>query len=102
MATSKGEGVDDARPAIAVLGSGSWGTALAVHLTRTGHRTVLWGRDAPQVAEMQRARCNLRYLPATTFPDALTVDGEAAVTVGAGPVATNAPGWRSIAPEAAA
>ena len=33
------------RPAVAVLGAGSWGTALAALIARHGHPTVLWGRD---------------------------------------------------------
>jgi glycerol-3-phosphate dehydrogenase (NAD(P)+) len=57
-----------------VLGAGSWGTALAVHLARTGHPTVLWGRDARQMAEFAAARCNTRYLSATPFPDSLRVE----------------------------
>src|SRR3546814_14561337 len=35
-----------ASSAVAVLGAGSWGTALAALIARHGHRTVLWGRDA--------------------------------------------------------
>jgi glycerol-3-phosphate dehydrogenase len=48
---------------MAVLGAGSWGTALAVHLARTGHPTVLWGRDPAQMAALAADRCNTRYLP---------------------------------------
>ena len=81
MTTSSAYGVGGARPAIAVLGSGSWGTALAVHLARTGHRTVLWGRNAPQVMEMQRERRNLRYLPATALPDSLAIDADLATAL---------------------
>jgi glycerol-3-phosphate dehydrogenase (NAD(P)+) len=65
-----------APPATAVLGAGSWGTALAVHLARTGHPTVLWGRDPQQLAEFAAARCNTRYLAATPFPDSLHVEAE--------------------------
>ena len=35
---------------VAVLGAGSWGTALAALIARHGHHTVLWGRDAASVA----------------------------------------------------
>ncbi len=35
---------------IAVLGAGSWGTALAVHLGRVGHEVRLWARDPGLVA----------------------------------------------------
>ena len=30
---------------MAVIGAGSWGTALAIQLARAGHQTHLWGRD---------------------------------------------------------
>jgi len=53
----------------AVLGAGSWGTALAVHLGRVGRDVALWGRDATLVAELTAARANLTYLPAVPFPD---------------------------------
>jgi glycerol-3-phosphate dehydrogenase (NAD(P)+) len=58
---------------IAVLGAGSWGTALAIQFARSGHPTRLWGRDAAQLATMARERCNQRYLPGAAFPDTLTV-----------------------------
>jgi glycerol-3-phosphate dehydrogenase (NAD(P)+) len=60
--------------AVAVLGSGSWGTALAIQFARAGHPTVLWGRDTPALAEMARERRNVRYLPDAPFPDLLTVE----------------------------
>jgi glycerol-3-phosphate dehydrogenase (NAD(P)+) len=56
---------------IAVLGSGSWGTALAIQFARAGKPTRLWGRDAAQLADMRVARRNRRYLPDAAFPDAL-------------------------------
>jgi glycerol-3-phosphate dehydrogenase (NAD(P)+) len=58
---------------IAVLGAGSWGTALAIQFARGGKRTRLWGRDAPQMHAMARERRNLRYLPGAEFPEALSV-----------------------------
>ncbi|HEY3654876.1 MAG TPA: NAD(P)H-dependent glycerol-3-phosphate dehydrogenase [Steroidobacteraceae bacterium] len=58
---------------IAVIGAGSWGTALAIHLARAGHPTHLWGRDAAQLGAMHRARCNERYLPDAAFPETLAV-----------------------------
>ena len=48
---------------IAVLGAGSWGTALAVHLARLGHDVRLWGRDAALVARLAETRVNADYLP---------------------------------------
>ena len=66
---------------VAVLGAGSWGTALALQFARSGRPTRLWGRDRRQMADMARARRNERYLPSGTFPDALQVqpDLEAAL-----------------------
>src|SRR5690606_29979922 len=58
---------------IAVLGSGSWGTALAIQFARAGKPTHLWGRDAAQRAAMRTARMNARYLPDAPFPDELVI-----------------------------
>ena len=60
---------------IAIVGAGSWGTALAVQFARAGHPAALWARDSAHVAAMQRERRNTRYLPDTTFPELLEVDG---------------------------
>ncbi len=58
---------------VAVLGSGSWGTALAVHLGRIGHEVRLYGRDEALVAEMRARRANAVYLPDVTLPDTVSV-----------------------------
>ncbi|MFO1426897.1 MAG: NAD(P)H-dependent glycerol-3-phosphate dehydrogenase [Steroidobacteraceae bacterium] len=60
-------------PPIAVLGAGSWGTALAIQFARTGRATRLWGRDTAQLEQMARERCNTRYLPGAAFPEPLSV-----------------------------
>jgi glycerol-3-phosphate dehydrogenase (NAD(P)+) len=57
---------------IAVLGAGGWGTALAVHLARTGHDVHLWGRDPSLVARMRETRENAVYLPGIALPACLT------------------------------
>ena len=57
---------------IAVLGSGSWGTALAVHLARTGHDVRLWARDHALASTMTSVRENAAYLPGIALPPALT------------------------------
>jgi glycerol-3-phosphate dehydrogenase (NAD(P)+) len=56
---------------IGVLGAGSWGTALAIQLARSGRPVLLWGRDPAQLARLARERMNPRYLPARAFPDSL-------------------------------
>lgn len=53
----------------AVLGSGSWGTALAILLTRNGREVGLYGRDPEEVASMRALRENLRYLPGFAIPE---------------------------------
>ncbi|NMQ17999.1 NAD(P)-dependent glycerol-3-phosphate dehydrogenase [Candidatus Competibacter phosphatis] len=53
---------------VAVLGAGSWGTALALLLARNGHDVRLWGHDPEEVAPLCRERENRRYLPGVPFP----------------------------------
>jgi glycerol-3-phosphate dehydrogenase (NAD(P)+) len=55
----------------AVLGGGSWGTALAVHLARAGHGVRLWARDRAFVEEITATRVNEQYLPGIPLPDAI-------------------------------
>jgi len=56
------------RSTLAVLGAGSWGTALAALTARNGVPTTLWGRDPVALAAMACARCNARYLPDIELP----------------------------------
>ena len=58
---------------VAILGAGSWGTALAVHLGRIGHDVRLWARDPALVADMSSRRANVIYLPDVHVPDTVTV-----------------------------
>jgi glycerol-3-phosphate dehydrogenase (NAD(P)+) len=53
---------------VAVLGAGSWGTALAVQLARNGVPTTLWGRTPQAVVEMATTRRNTPYLPDLDLP----------------------------------
>jgi glycerol-3-phosphate dehydrogenase (NAD(P)+) len=57
---------------IAVIGSGSWGTALAVHLAQIGHEVRLWGRDPALVAALAVRRENDVYLPGVGLPEGVT------------------------------
>lgn len=57
---------------VAVLGPGSWGTALALLLARNGHTVRLWGHDPDEIAPLCRKRENRRYLPGIPFPPALS------------------------------
>ncbi len=58
---------------VAVLGAGSWGTALSVHLSALGHQVRLWVRDSDLAADIARRRANAVYLPDVTFPDTMSV-----------------------------
>ncbi|MCC5889681.1 MAG: NAD(P)H-dependent glycerol-3-phosphate dehydrogenase [Alkalibacterium sp.] len=54
---------------IAVLGAGSWGSALANVLFENGHQVTLWTRDEKQRDEINTEHTNKHYLPDFTFPD---------------------------------
>lgn len=56
---------------IAILGAGSWGTAVAIHLGEVGHRVLLWAHKPQHVLIMQQQRANERYLPGISFPEHL-------------------------------
>ena len=59
--------------AIAVLGAGSWGTALAIQCARAGRETRLFGRDTAQLEQLRAHGENQRYLPGARFPTGLQV-----------------------------
>ena len=75
--------MSSAKPSFAVLGSGSWGTALASLIARNGHPTTIWGRDAAQVEAIARTHQNPRYLPGIALPEALQGSTDLATTVAA-------------------
>lgn len=56
---------------IAIIGAGSWGTAVAIHLAKAQHRVLLWGQDPEQIALMAKNKTNAQYLPQIPFPDTL-------------------------------
>jgi glycerol-3-phosphate dehydrogenase (NAD(P)+) len=57
----------------AILGAGSWGTALALHLSRSGAGATLWARRPEAAATLHAERRNSDYLPGFAFPDSLKV-----------------------------
>ncbi len=64
---------------IAVLGAGSWGTALALNLCRRGdHEVALWAHTPSHAAALRDRRENQRYLPGFIFPCSLRVAGSLA------------------------
>ncbi|MFQ5843651.1 MAG: NAD(P)H-dependent glycerol-3-phosphate dehydrogenase [Planctomycetota bacterium] len=60
----------------AVLGAGSWGTALALHLSRTGTRTRLWARSGRLARSIAAARENADYLAGHLLPGDLEVTAD--------------------------
>ena len=69
------------KTSVAVLGAGSWGTALAAVLARNGVPTTLWGRDPDAIARMAATRRNARYLPDLELPSTLALSADLAATV---------------------
>ena len=57
---------------IAIVGAGSWGTALAVIAARAGHEVLLWSRDPEIVNSINARRVNGKYLSETSIPDRVT------------------------------
>lgn len=55
--------------AVAVIGAGSWGTALAATLARAGVSARLWGRDAAIIADIRNRHENTRHLPGVPLPE---------------------------------
>jgi glycerol-3-phosphate dehydrogenase (NAD(P)+) len=56
---------------VTVIGAGSWGTALSIHLARIGHRVRLWVREPELYDEMCRRRVNMMFLPEVALPEAV-------------------------------
>jgi glycerol-3-phosphate dehydrogenase (NAD(P)+) len=67
---------------IALLGAGSWGTALALLLARNGHEVLLWEFDGAQVSLIKQERQNQRYLPGFILPPQLTLTDNLAEAAG--------------------
>lgn len=66
---------------IAVLGAGSWGTALAMLLGRNNHQVKLWSHNAEHADAMKKQGENNRYLAGLSFPKTLKVSSDLANTI---------------------
>src|SRR5215208_7086579 len=61
---------------IAIIGAGSWGTALAVVAARTGHEVWLWSRNSEVVSAINERRVNSRYLTSTSIPETVIASAD--------------------------
>lgn len=66
---------------VAVLGAGSWGTALAIQLAKNGHQVRAWDHDEELISALLNDHENKRYLPGTVFPDTLMAKHDLADTL---------------------
>ena len=61
---------------IAIIGAGSWGTALAVVAARAGHEVWLWSRNSEVVSSINERRINSRYLTSTSIPESVIASAD--------------------------
>lgn len=64
---------------IGIVGAGAWGTALAVHAARLGHRVWLVARDPGLAARIREERENGRYLPGVPLPETIAASSDPTV-----------------------
>ena len=86
----------------AVVGSGAWGTALAIRLCKNGHDVTMWTFETNLIEEMETTRHNPR-LPAAVLPKELKISGDYACIRGCKLVVMASPSFpaRSVAKAAA-
>lgn len=72
---------------VAVLGAGSWGTAIALHLARAGHAVRLWEFDPRRARELEKTRLSLPFLPDHPLPSAVAVMSDLRVVLADAPIA---------------
>ena len=65
----------------AVLGAGSWGTALAIQLANNGHQVRAWDHDEELISALNADNENKRYLPGNKFPTKLTAENNLATAI---------------------
>ena len=88
---------------IAVVGSGAWGTALAIRLHKNGHNVTVWTYEKDLIAQMEQTRINPR-LPGAILPEGLKISGDYSCVSGCALVVIASPSFplrsvcRGIAP----
>lgn len=68
---SNGQSVSSENAPVCVIGSGSWGTALAMVLSRSGREVRLLTRTQEETEHLNSVRENAAYLPGIPFPESL-------------------------------
>lgn len=84
---------------IAVLGAGSWGTALSMQLARNGHTVRLWGHEPEHVERLRAQRENVEFLPGFRLDDGIEPVADLAQTVAGIPqmlIAIPSKGFRAL------
>jgi glycerol-3-phosphate dehydrogenase (NAD(P)+) len=66
---------------IAIIGAGTWGTALAVVAARAGHSVRLWSRNTEAVTSINEQHANSRYLSSVSIPDGVIATGDIGVAL---------------------
>ncbi len=88
---------------ISVVGSGAWGTALAIRLHKNGHQVTLWTFEKDLIPQMETERVNPR-LPGAVLPEGLKISSDYACVTGCDMVVVASPSFpirgvcRGIAP----
>src|SRR2546426_11533847 len=59
-----------------ILGGGSWGTALSIHLARSGRSVILWAHDEALARSVEPQRVNHKYLPGRPIPPEVRITGD--------------------------
>ncbi len=65
---------------LAIIGSGAWGSALAISFSAS-HRVTLYSREADIAQAMRAGRENRRYLPGVALPDSMEIETDFAAAV---------------------
>ena len=69
---------------VSIIGDGGWGTTLAIHLVKNGHKVMLWGAFADYVAKTAKSRENTRFLPGFKIPRAVRLTADMGQAIGFG------------------
>jgi glycerol-3-phosphate dehydrogenase (NAD(P)+) len=70
-------------PSVTVLGAGSFGTAMAAAIARSGYAVDLYCRTAEQAEEIRQSRENRRFFPGHRLSDLVTTTSDIDAAIGA-------------------